>query len=72
MITAGMDIIRALQFNVLMRNARADYEPEVSGMMVDDTVRMTYHLKCRDPAIADYKVSLLFLSGTLVRSVQNQ
>lgn len=41
---------------LLTRDARADYEPEVSGMMVDDTVRMTHHPKSRDLAIAGFKV----------------
>lgn len=55
----------------LMWNARVDFEPEVSGMMVDDTVRMTFHLKSRDLAIADYKVGQHFPSNIRVRSVQN-
>ena len=37
--------------------ACADYEPEVSGMMVDDTVRMTHHPKSRDASMADFKVA---------------
>lgn len=50
-----------MHFDLLTTDAHADYEPEVSGMMVDDTVRMTHHPKSRDLAIADFKVGLLLV-----------
>ena len=59
-------LLHSLRYAVALKaSAAVDYEHEVSGMMVDDTVRMTYHPKSREAAMADFKVSALYCSNAL-------